>query len=148
MHFANPGGLWVSGLLLIGFALLIALGVRQALSVPLRERRVALVLLRVLSGALALLFALQPQWITERVQNVQGRLVVLVDASRSMSVRDVAPSRAQRALDLLRHWAGQSKQGFDVYAFGSDAHAVKLAGLDAAQLSQQDDTRIQQAVER
>src|SRR5947207_11379084 len=96
MRFGNPGGVWVSALLIAAFAVLVALGVRQGWRLP-RPRRLALAALRVLSALAALAFTLQPQWMSERVQNVQGRLVVLVDASRSMSVRDVTPSRAQRA---------------------------------------------------
>jgi uncharacterized membrane protein len=148
MRFGNPGGPLVSALLIAAFAALIALGVRQALRVQVPRRRALLVAARVLSGLAALAFVLQPQWITERLQNVPGRLVVLVDASRSMSVRDVPPSRAQRAYDLLQGWAKQSKQPLDVYTFGADARSVKLEALDAQTLAREDDTRIQQAVER
>ena len=148
MRFANPGGFWVSVLLGLAFAAVIALGVRQAWGMTPRSRRFSLLALRVLSAAAALLFALQPQWISERVQNVPGRLVVLVDASRSMSVRDVTPSRAARALELLQRWGSESKLPFDLYAFGGEAHPVKLGALDAAQLARDDDTRIQHAIER
>ena len=147
VRFGHPGGLWVSALLVSAFAAAVALGVRQALRVSPRRRALALAALRVLTACGALLFVLQPQWITERVQNVPGRLVVLVDASRSMSVRDVAPSRAERAFELLQHWRSQSKLPFDVYAFGADAHPVKLSALSAEQLAREDDTRIKRAVE-
>src|SRR3954453_7446601 len=121
MRFANPGGFWISVLLMTAFGVIIALGVRQAWGVSVRARRLTLIAMRVVSALAALLFALQPQWISERVQNVQGGLVVLVDAPRSMSVRDVAPSRAGRALELLRRWGGDSKLPFDLYAFGAEA---------------------------
>jgi hypothetical protein len=102
VRLGNPGGAALSALIILGMLVLISLGVRQALRLPHPTRRLWLAALRVLTGLVALLFALQPQWVAERVTNVQGRLAVLVDASRSMSVRDVLPSRAQRALELLR----------------------------------------------
>jgi uncharacterized membrane protein len=147
VRFGNPGGAAVSALIVASVLVLIGLGVRQALRLPHPQRRIWLAALRVLSGLIALLFALQPQWVAERVTNVQGRLAVLVDASRSMSVRDVSPSRAQRALDLLRSWRKQGKLP-DLYAFGAEARPVTLASLDVAELEREDDTRIQLALER
>jgi uncharacterized membrane protein len=148
VRFGVPGGVWVGALLAVSFAALVGFGVRQALRLRAPKQRLALSLLRVLSALLALLFALQPQWIAERLESVQGRLAVLVDVSRSMAARDVAPSRAQRTLELLRRWRQQSKLPFDLYAFGAEARPVKLAELDLAELSSDDDTRIQRALER
>ena len=47
----------------------------------------------------ALLFVLQPQCVAERVERVKGRLAVLLDTSRSMTVRDGERTRAQGASD-------------------------------------------------
>jgi uncharacterized membrane protein len=138
----------MSALIALLFVALIVLGVRQVRRLPSARQRAALIALRVLSALLALPFVLQPQWVAERLENVQGRIAVLVDASRSMAVRDVSPNRAQHALELLRGWQKQSKAQFDLYAFGADARSVKLAELDAAGLAREDDTRIQRAVER
>jgi uncharacterized membrane protein len=148
VKFGNPGGPWVSASLICCFVALIFLGVRQVWRTPQPKRRAALIGLRVASGLAALLFALQPQWFAERIQRIPGRLVVLVDASRSMSVRDVLPSRAQRAYALLQEWSRDAKFPFDLYTFGADAHAAKLQALDPARLSREDDTRIAHAIER
>jgi uncharacterized membrane protein len=138
----------VSALIALLFVGLIVLGVRQVRRLPSGRQRAVLIALRVLSALLALPFVLQPQWVAERLENVQGRIAVLVDASRSMAVRDVSPDRAQHALELLRGWQKQGKAQFDLYAFGADARSVKLGELDAAALARDDDTRIQRAVER
>lgn len=148
VRFGNLGGAGVSVLLCITFAALCALGIRQAWRVPVPRRRLSLAGLRALTAAAALLFALQPQCVAERVQSVQGRLVVLLDASRSMSVRDNDESRARRALALLQSWRNRRDFPFDVYAFGGEARPVKAEALDAAALAREDDTRIQRALER
>jgi uncharacterized membrane protein len=148
VKFGNPGGVWVSALLCVGFVALIAIGVRQLWRIPIRERRVALIALRVATALCALLFALQPQWVSERVQSIPGRLVVLLDTSRSMSVKDGALSRARRAFDLVQSWARADKLPFDLYTFGADARPAKLAALDPARLASEDDTRIGHALER
>lgn len=148
VKLGNPGGPWVAGLLLIGFVCMALIGVRQVWSVQVTARRAALIGLRIATALAALLFALQPQWVSERVQSVPGRLAVLLDVSRSMSVRDVAPSRAQRALQLLQEWSRAGKPRFDLYTFGAEARAVKLSALEAGHIAFEDDTRIQHAIER
>jgi uncharacterized membrane protein len=147
VRLSNLGGKWVSALLLFAFVALVVLGIRQALRVPVLSRRVSLAALRLSTASVALLFALQPQCVAERVQSVQGRIVVLLDASRSMSVRDGGQSRAQRELSLLERWRGKKDVAFDLYTFGGDAAPAKAKELDAAQLAREDDTRIQRALE-
>ena len=74
---------------------------------------------------------------------------MLLDASRSMSVRDgSAQPRAARAATWCRRWRAQGKLAFDLYTFGAEARPVKLSALDSLQLAREDDTRIQRALER
>ncbi len=148
LRFGTPGGPWVSALLIVAFGVVLLLGIRQAARLPPGNRRLLAMALRVATALAAMMFALQPQWIAERVKSVPGRLAVLVDASRSMSVRDAAPSRAKDALDMLKRFRAESKLPFDLYTFGGDAHAVKLDDLDVRALGREDDTRIGRAVER
>jgi uncharacterized membrane protein len=148
LRFGTPFGPWFAVVLTVAFGVVLLLGARQAFKLQLARRRWTLVGLRCATVAGALLFALQPQWIVQRVQSVPGRLAVLVDASRSMLVRDLAPSRAQRALALVQRFRSESKLPFDLFAFGADAHAIKLADLDATQLVREDETRIKRAIER
>lgn len=148
VRFGNPGGPALSALLIGGCAILIAVGVRQALRHKALRWRWALIGLRVLTALCALLFCLQPEWVTERVQQVQGRLAVLVDASRSMSVLEAGKSRAQLAFDTISAFRRESGQPFDLYVFGSEARPIQFAALDASALAREDDTRIGRAVER
>lgn len=148
IKFATLGGPWVSVALALAFVALCAIGVRQLWSVPVPSRRAALIALRVATALAGSLFALQPQWVAESVQSVAGRLVVLLDVSRSMSVRDVAPSRAQRAYQLVSDWSQAGKQNVELYTFGADARPQRVGALDPASLASEDDTRIQHALER
>lgn len=148
VRLSNVGGGLVSALLVLAFIVLCALGVRQALRVQVATRRWSLLAMRLSTASAALLFALQPQCVAERVQNVQGRLVVLLDASRSMSVRDGGTSRAEREHELLERWGGDRDAPFDLYTFGRDAAPANAADLNAEQLASEDDTRIQRALER
>jgi uncharacterized membrane protein len=148
VRLGNVGGPWLSALLFAVFAVLCVLGVRQALRVQVASRGLSLAGLRVLTAAAALLFALQPQCVAERVQNVEGRLAVLFDASRSMSVRDGGTSRAQRAFELFQRWSSQKGVSFDLYTFGGEAKPARGSELSAEQLAIEDQTRIQRALER
>ncbi|MFI5307920.1 MAG: glutamine amidotransferase [Polyangiales bacterium] len=147
LRFGAPGGPWVHALLFVAFAAVAWLGVRQTARVAVRRRRLALAALRVTTALSALLFTLQPRFVVQRVQRIEGRLAVLVDASQSMAVRDLQPSRAARALELLRTFRQESKLPFDLFVFGADARSVKLEDLDARRLTMQDDTRIGAAIE-
>ena len=145
LRFGAPYGPWPSALLALALLVLAVLGVRQALRLQLPQRRRSLAALRLLTAAGTGLFALQPQWVSERFQEVQGRLCVLLDVSRSMSVREDGKTRATRAAELVRRLHTGSPAP-ELYAFGADARPLHLSELDGNELAVEDDTRIERAL--
>ncbi|MGD8858396.1 MAG: glutamine amidotransferase [Myxococcales bacterium] len=147
LRLGNPGGTTVGIALAVALLVVAAAGVPQTLRVQGTGRRIALLGLRLLGVLMAAMLALQPEWITERVENVQGRLAVLLDVSRSMSIRDGLQTRAGRARGLLSTLAADADVPFDSYGFGSELRPINLAELGEAGLAKDDDTRVQRALE-
>src|SRR5689334_10456820 len=146
MRLGAPLGPWVAALIALALLALAVLGVRQALAVPVPQRRWTLAALRVLTALGSALFALQPQWVSERMQEVRGRLCVLLDVSRSMSVREGDQTRAARAAKLVKRLA-RSTPAPELYAFGAEARPLRSSELDGEELAVEDDTRIERALE-
>ena len=99
--------------------------------------------LRVATAVAALVVALQPTWTGERVQRAEGRLAVLVDASRSMTVAAEGSARAVETSALLRRW--RDAPGGDtasVHRFGSQVRPSSLAELADGYEPMDDETRI------
>ena len=117
MSFAIPGG-WVSvTLLVVSFATLLAWSwVETQKMAPARRR--LLRALRLGGLTLALACALQPRFIHERIREVEGRLVVLVDGSRSMRIHRDDISRLDTAHEALTRWGGGN--GVELWRFGDD----------------------------
>lgn len=145
--FGLPGGSWaLAGACLVALALLV-LGLRELSPVAMGGRRAWLAGLRLATLLAALLLVLQPQWVTREVQPVEGKLAVLADASRSMSVRvGGRQTRADIAREVLAEW----KRGPDlqpaVYRFGRDASPTDLDALVAAYPANDDSTRLGDAL--
>ena len=147
MRLGAPYGTAVSALLVLALVVLAVLGVRQALALQVPQRRYTLAALRVLTAGCTALFVLQPQWVSERIQEVQGRLAVLLDVSRSMSVRAAGETRAERAAKLVKRLHSGTPPP-ELYAFGADARALRPSELDGSELAIEDDTRIERALEQ
>jgi uncharacterized membrane protein len=102
-----------------------------------RARGGLLFALRVLGVAACLLTALQPTVELRQVTHVPNRVALLVDASRSMTVRppDGGPTRADRAATLLERAAPRlgawQKAGHevDLFTFGESVAPATAAGL-------------------
>jgi len=146
LRFAVPGG--GSSALVLGVIalLLIALGFRELRGVRPAGRRLLLSLLRIASALCAFLCAAQPQWVTERLEHLPGRIAVLLDTSRSMLVREAGAPRISRAIDAVTRFYDEARDKPALFAFGRDATPLARAALDSKQLALRDDTRIGDAV--
>jgi uncharacterized membrane protein len=125
----------------------IVFGVRDALALGNRRRSLALGALRVLTALVAWLFVLQPEWVVKRATEVEGRIAVLLDVSRSMSVRAGSDTRLGAARQLVQTWLGADPPQVALYAFGSELRPLGLETLGGP-LRLDDDTRLGAAVER
>lgn len=88
LHFGNPGGGLLGWVLVALFVALGLLGIREALRLPTPGKRILAATLRCATALLACLVAVQPQWVEQEVRQIEGRLAILLDVSRSMSVRN------------------------------------------------------------
>ena len=142
-----PGG-WITALLLA--ILLVALVVRELRALAAetrRERRRALLALRIATAATVWLLAVQPRWLEDRLERSTGRLAVLFDASRSMQVRDGAATRGAAASQLAARWRdGAGAAEAEVHTFGAVSRPSTLARVAEALDAREDDTRIGAAV--
>lgn len=125
----------------------IVFGLRELFALGNRRRSVVLGALRVLTAVVAWLFVLQPEWIVKRATEVEGRMAVLFDVSRSMSVRAGADTRLSAAKELVQRWLRSDPPQVALYAFGSELRPMGLEQLGAP-LRLDDDTRLGAAVER
>ena len=148
LRLGSAGGPWLVGILVLALAVIAVLGVREAMRIAVPLRRRTLIALRLATALCAALFVLDLQWVTERMERVDGRLAVLLDASRSMGVRDGEQTRAARAAAAVRALQGQGSPGFELFRFGDEARPVRVSELGAAGLALDDDTRIERALER
>jgi uncharacterized membrane protein len=102
-----------------GQPLLVALAVVATLAAVLlaargRGRRAPELILLAVGGALLTLLAARPEWVEEGERTEEGRLVVLVDRSRSMSVLEAdGRTRLEHALELVDRLPGAEVYGFD-----------------------------------
>ena len=146
LRFAVPFGV-PSVLVLAALALLlIALGFRELSGVEPPGRRRGLLALRVASALMAFLCAAQPQWIVQRVEELPGRIAVLLDSSRSMQIRDGGEDRLSRAVQAAQRFYDGARDKPALFGFGADAQPLARAQLDARQLTPGDDTRIVRAL--
>ncbi len=135
LRFAVPGGSLTAGVLAVVFAALVLWEHR-------RLRAVRWTVLRGGTAALAFLLTAQPRWSAQRLERVQGRVAVLVDASRSMAIEH--PSRAQHVQHLLERWDGEA-EGVPLWRFGSELQTVPW-GPDASR-PRDDESRLAAALE-
>ncbi|MCO4743528.1 MAG: hypothetical protein KC912_01985 [Proteobacteria bacterium] len=122
----NPGPegsiLWTApdGVLVVSAVLgLLAVAAAWPGERPLRARLGELALWAV--AVCGIVFALgKPVWVEESGRDEPGRVVVLVDASRSMSMADGGTSRWEQALEIVEGLKGPE---VDIYHFGDELRA-------------------------
>ena len=134
LRFAVPFGVASVCVLAVIAVLLIALGYRELQSVEPPARRRGLFLLRVLSALMALLCAAQPQWIVQRVEELPGRIAVLLDSSRSMLIRDGSQDRLSRAVQAVQQFYDGARDKPALFSFGQDVAPLTRTQLDGKQL--------------
>lgn len=141
-RFGVPGGPTVVAVLLALALLLIAAGVYEARALTSPARRRVLYALRIASGLMAFLYAIQPQWVVERSEQLPGRIAVLLDASRSMSIREGDHDRLSEAVRALTPFYDEAREKPALFTFGSDLAPLSRSDLDPARIVPRDDTRI------
>ncbi len=140
LRLAVPGGSITAAVLLFAFAALVALEWRaQATQRQAGWKR--LVGLRIVTAFVVWVVAIQPRWDARRTEQTRGRLAVLVDTSRSMSVGD--PARVRRVQDLLERWQGQADE-VALFRFGSTLRTMAWGDEPEAN---DDETRLLAALE-
>ena len=144
-----PHPLWTVSAVVVAAALLLALAFVEGRRLRPR-RRVGLVLLRVATLLLAALVVLQPTWTRERLEHLSGRVAVLLDASRSMTI-DGPGGRERRAQarKLAQRWAGEATPtAVSVYTVGDRLEPTTLAALAGAYPADEDASRLAWAVHK
>ncbi len=148
LSFGIPGGAWSAGILAALLAALVVYGLRELGAEARPSRRWALGAARVVTALLAWAIAVQPRWLTERFEEREGRLVLLVDASRSMSLpREEGASRRERAEALLERWAGSERADVSAFTFGERLEAAELDALADDLPATADQSRLGAALE-
>jgi uncharacterized membrane protein len=146
LRFALPAGPPLVAALGFLALILIGLGVYEVSSLSPARRR-ALQALRIASGLMAFLYAIQPQWVVEHSEQLPGRIAVLLDASRSMSIRDGESDRLSEAVRAIAPFYDEAREKPALYTFGQDLAPLSRADLDPARIVPRDDTRIERALQ-
>lgn len=145
LQWGAPFGVAVS--LLLGAALLVfclrdAQEIRNRLQGP---RRALLFALRGLTFMLGLGLLLQPQWVAERLQHGEGRVIALMDTSRSMGLPGDGSPRSVAAQAVLRE-VTSALPGAQVFEFGSALRPSSAQALAKDYPTSDDHTRILEAL--
>jgi uncharacterized membrane protein len=150
LRLGVPGGPAVAVLLLLVACAVVVIGIREQRTLAAAGRRRWLHALRIASAGVAWLYVVQPAWVAQRVEHLPGRLAVLLDASRSMLVRDGKDSqdtRLARASGALRHLYDGARDKPALFAFGQELTPLTRPGLQASEIVPRDDTRIERALD-
>lgn len=129
---AVPGGAATAIVLALALAAAVGAAFVELRREPRRGRRLGLFALRVCTALLVWAVAVQPRWVAERFEESEGRLAVLADASRSMSLPRGERSRNARARALLSRWADEADAPVAAFTFGE-----RLDGADLARLGEE-----------
>lgn len=146
LRLGVPLPAWLAVVIACAIVAMVVVGLREHRTLRDARRRTLLDVLRVLSAALALLLLLQPQWVGEEVEQVEGRIAVLVDASRSMSVAEDGETRWSKVATGLERALSRAKHKPALYEFGAELTPMPRAKLSEAAPALQDETRIEHAL--
>jgi uncharacterized membrane protein len=92
----------------------------------------AITALRVATLLVACIVVIQPTWSSERVERTPGELAIIVDASRSMSVRANGRTRYDRAKALLERWSGERRAArAAVYTLDDALRPTSFDGIES-----------------
>jgi uncharacterized membrane protein len=126
--FGVPGGGGVAALLGVLMIGALAATLWELRHEQRRDRKIVLAVLRAVTALLAWSLAAQPQWIAERLEHTRGRLALLVDVSRSMSLPRDGDSRTDRARELLERWRDERDRA-SVFTFGEEVAPAEIDEL-------------------
>ena len=146
LRLAVAGGSGVAVVLLLVAVALVVVAFYEHRSLKSAARRRWLTALRVASLALAWLFAVQPSWVTQRIEQSPGKIAVLLDTSRSMLVRDGGESRLAQAVSAVQRFVDGSRDKPAIFGFGQDLTPLSRDQLSVSQIVPSDDTRIEHAI--
>ncbi len=141
-----PGGNVAAALVLVALLVVVVAGWREHQQIDALPRRLLLNLLRMLSAGCAALLIVQPQWLGQNVEQVQGRVALLLDASRSMTVHLGDSTRLATGVGLMQRAFDGAAQKPLVYSFGDEITQVTRAALSDNKLALSDETRIEHAL--
>lgn len=143
-----PGGTLVAVAIIMAMLAVIALGA-QRIGIDHPARRRVLIALRIATGLVALLVAIQPTWSGEELERRPGRLAILFDASRSGLVQaDGDVTRAEQAQSLALRWSEREpSEHADVYTFGATLKPSRLSTIAREGSAVEDDTRLADALD-
>lgn len=151
MEWGGIGGTPLLLLLACGFALSLYFAwrrVRGAGGSLGRTRQGVVLGLRFLTALMLLGVAVQPRWTSRELEEIPGKLAVLIDGSRSMQVASGADSRAGVARGLLEGWAAEAEErGVSVYRFGARLEATTWEDASERRVASQDATELGTALE-
>jgi uncharacterized membrane protein len=145
LRFAVPGGTPVTVVLAVVACALIAFGIYELRELESAARRRVLALLRMMSALFALVCAVQPEWVVARVEEIPGRIAVLLDSSRSMLIRYGDSDRLSHAIARLQGFFDQAKDKPALFTFGRDVAPIPRSALTTG-LVPSDDTRMLHAL--
>ena len=147
-----PGGAPIALLLLVVLGGVAALGWREfhSLGSTGQPRRRVLRWLRVLTVVAMWLAVAQPVWVGERLLQTQGRLAVLLDASRSIGVGPAdGTTRSDELKALLRRWETDARSGeASWFRFGNTLEAESAEGIAERYEAWEDASRLVDALHR
>ncbi|MFK7991879.1 MAG: glutamine amidotransferase [Sandaracinaceae bacterium] len=140
--FGVPGGAITAVVLAVLFAAAVAAAVWELRDERRPLRRRGLIAARVASALLVWFVASQPTWASERFDESEGGLALLVDASRSMSLPRGEGSRARRAASLLSRWASETDRPLSAFTFGEQLSASRLGELGTSVPATEDQSQL------
>lgn len=109
------------------------LSYRRAKGKPASSLQAFLIFLRVLAIAAVVLCLLDPQWVETLKRQPKSRLAVLLDTSRSMSIRDVPKDRLTAGRDWVhKNIDSKIPKGVAISTFSFDQSLAPLASIDSA----------------
>jgi hypothetical protein len=141
----------LSGFTIAALAVLLLFGVVLVMwsvkNEPSAGRRMTLYVLRILAGALALFFLLEPGMRTVKIARIKNRLAVLVDNSASMNfpIKPEGESRAKAANEWLATLASQmeklqEKHVVEYFSFDPKLQTIqRLVGIGPVEKSNSTD---------
>jgi hypothetical protein len=92
-------------ILLVGIAIvLLTLWTYTGSNAKTRRLKYTLIILRLLALVVALFIMVRPVWIYKEQLRRPGKIIVLLDSSRSMQVKDAEPEGNSRWLNALKEW--------------------------------------------